>query len=399
MPRVRMTAKWVQSVKPRKGKQTDYYDDKTRMDGAYFGLRISQAGAKQWFVMYRKTGKLRRFKIGRYYNDDRQQRERPDHLPLSGARDAAAKKLAEIVDGDPAKEKANRKQAPTVAALVEDYIENYAKPKKKTWERDAQLLNNELVPEYGSVRVGDLDRWAVEDLLMEIAETRPVWSNRFLEVGRKAYNWGMTKREYHKHIEYNPFANQDRQPEVARDTVLKPRELKTVWRAYTELGNSAGLAFKLLLLTAQRRSEVLTMRWEDMEGDWWTIPAGFTKSGRSHRVPLTDTVTKLLGDQKESGWVFPSPRKSTGKPIVHLDKAHHAIREATGIDFRIHDLRRTVATNMAGPPLSVPRLHIAMLLNHAVPGVTGKHYDLYQYDDEKRAALEKWDKRLREIVT
>ncbi len=64
--------------------------------------------------------------------------------------------------------------------------------------------------------------------------------------------------------------------------------------------------------------------------------------------------------------------------------------------WRIHDLRRTMATQMRS--LGIDRLVVSKLLNHAESGIT-KTYDRYAADPEKAAAMERWADRLREIIS
>jgi hypothetical protein len=63
-------------------------------------------------------------------------------------------------------------------------------------------------------------------------------------------------------------------------------------------------------------------------------------------------------------------------------------------DVHRHDLRRTAATNMGAA--RVPRAHIGYVLNHTTTDAAAvtKVYDRYARDDEKRAALEAWARRL-----
>jgi integrase len=85
-------------------------------------------------------------------------------------------------------------------------------------------------------------------------------------------------------------------------------------------------------------------------------------------------------------FVFPGRRK--GQPITNPQKPLNRIKQQSGVDFRIHDLRRTCATNLGR--LKVPRLVVAKILNHVYRDVTGLHYDRYEYGDEKKIALSKW---------
>jgi integrase len=66
-------------------------------------------------------------------------------------------------------------------------------------------------------------------------------------------------------------------------------------------------------------------------------------------------------------------------------------------NWRMHDIRRTIATNMQR--LGTPEPVIEAVLNHAAVGVTRKHYALHRYDAEKRLALDGWAQRLDAVVT
>jgi integrase len=153
-----------------------------------------------------------------------------------------------------------------------------------------------------------------------------------------------------------------------------------------------------MLLTAQRRGEVLSLRWQDIDGTWWTIPAEFAKNGRSHRVPLSPEAVAILARLREGAegpWVFPSP--TADGPIENPQKAVQRLRTCANVrNLRLHDLRRTAASHMTG--MGISRLTVQKLLNHAERDVTAV-YDRHSYDPEKRTALEAWDRRLAEIVS
>jgi integrase len=157
-------------------------------------------------------------------------------------------------------------------------------------------------------------------------------------------------------------------------------------------------SFKLRLLTAQRGVEVLTMRWADLDGDWWTIPGDVAKNGSSHRVPLSKPAQAILAELRDaadgSRWVFPSP-KVAGKPIVNVQKAADRLVELAGVEFVPHDLRRTAASHMTS--MGVPRLVVSKILNHVERGVTAV-YDRHSYDEEKREALASWGDRVQQIT-
>jgi integrase len=150
---------------------------------------------------------------------------------------------------------------------------------------------------------------------------------------------------------------------------------------------------KLRLLTAQRGGEVAQMRWSDLDlqSSWWTIPAAHVKNKRAHRVPLTDRVKAIIEAQPRQGDAVFS---SAGSARDRAKKAPTAIARTLDLkDFRGHDLRRTASTRMG--EARIPRQHIAYVLNHAdgTPRAT-QVYDRYEHDNEKRIALEAWERAL-----
>jgi integrase len=148
------------------------------------------------------------------------------------------------------------------------------------------------------------------------------------------------------------------------------------------------------------------------------IPAEFSKNGLSHRVPLNPQAVSLLKDlqtwqekrlaevndgrakkhleaKKPSEWAFPS-RWYEGESLAWTRKATKRIREASGVDFRPHDLRRTAASLMTGTGTS--RVVVSKILNHVETGVTAV-YDRHSYDPEKRIALDAWGRQVEAILT
>jgi len=166
--------------------------------------------------------------------------------------------------------------------------------------------------------------------------------------------------------------------------------------------------FRLRLLTAQRGAEVRAKRWRDIDANWWTIPAEFSKNKLSHRVPLSPQAQRIIArvrsiteaqDEKagrtRSEWVFPDPADRT-RHVCEVQKLAQRVRRNSKVPYRAHDFRRTSASIMAG--MGVPRLVVAKILNHVESGVT-REYDRHSYDTEKQEALNAWGVRLSRIVS
>jgi integrase len=183
----------------------------------------------------------------------------------------------------------------------------------------------------------------------------------------------------------------------SRDRVLDDYEVKLMWAACDQLGEPFGAVFKLLLLTGQRRD---ARRSELGSGDAIALPGERTKNKRKHLVPLSDPAKDvLIGVWRIEGrYLFcttgRSPVSGWSRVKRRLDKIMIEIARRDDPKFaltawRIHDLRRTCETGMARLKV-LPDIR-DMVLNHisgAKPGVRAA-YDMYDYYDEKREALEK----------
>jgi integrase len=390
MPIVKLTARSVARLKPPDTGQIDYFDDS--LPG--FGLRVSAGGRRAWVLLYRHGTLKRRLTLGPY----------PD-LPLAAARDKARDHLREVAHGrDPAAEKAAGRKAETFEELALDYLERYAKKRKRSWRKDELALARDLLPRFATLKAKAISRRDINRLLDSIVDRgAPIQANRTFEILRRIFNWGI-ERDI---VAVNPCRG-IRAPgeERARDRVLSEDELRAVWNALAPEQDRIAAMFKLRLLTAQRGGEVATIRRRDLDlqGAWWTIPAEFSKNGLAHRVPLVPQAVEIIkatlgltAPEPKAGddaWLFPSP--ISDGPLVNDWKAVARIRKRSGVEFRPHDLRRTGASLMTG--MGISRLTVSKILNHAESSITAV-YDRHSYDAEKRQALEAWAVRLDQIVT
>ena len=347
--------------------------------------------------MFRVDGRLERLTIGPAGDAG---------LSLADARQQAKDALAAAAKGlNPAEEKRAGRKAETFAELAERYLEEYAKPNKRSWTRDKEILDRDVLPKIGRLRANKVTRADVRELLRGIvARGAPVMANRTFEVVRGVFNWAM--REEVAGITVNP-CTQMRPPggeEASRERALSDAEIMAFWTRLDDTGTTPAirLALRLILVTAQRKGEVACARWEEIDRDAavWTIPGDRSKNGLAHRVPLSPLALSVLDEAKrlagKSPFVFPSSMTNRAVAAGALNNAVHRSLKTLGVAaFTPHDLRRTAATQMAS--MGIPRLTVGKVLNHVEPGVTSI-YDRYAYDLEKRQALDAWARRLAEIV-
>jgi integrase len=144
-------------------------------------------------------------------------------------------------------------------------------------------------------------------------------------------------------------------------------------------------AFKLLIETGARRSEVLRARWEDIdfEQGLWRIPS--PKAGRPQVQPLLDSTLALLSNLQRTTSPYVIAGRFPDRPRSDLKKAWERIREAAGVqDIRVHDLRRTFGLRVA----KAAGLHAASkLLRHTTVRETERVYAPLGIDDLRSALM------------
>ena len=380
-----LTSRKVASLKPPESGQVDVFDERT----PGFGVRITPSGRKSFVCFYRVGGKLRRWTIGSC-----------DSLSLAEARARAKKARALAHEGqDPAAEKAEQRRSDDFAGLVERFFEDRAREiKPRTLYEWKRLAARELVPRFGRAKPGDIKRADVKTMMKDIADRAPVVANRAFELTRAIYRWAIREEL----VESSPCLGLKRYtPEKSRERVLASDELRAVWSVLDDQHTVTAGVVKLILLTAVRKGEALAARWVDIDAveRLWVIPQ--TKADRPHRLPLSSEALEVVASMREATghtpYVFAGP---LDKPMVSVDRAVDCIRQSSGTkDWTLHDLRRTVATELA--KMRVPRDVRDRILNH-VDGegaASTRVYDRYDRLDEMRSSLDAWAHRLNAIVS
>ncbi len=399
MPKkIQFNEKKIQSLKPGT-KRIQLFDD-----GQHgLALRITPDGVKSFSVVYKFAGRMRRLTLGKY-----------PAVSIADARKRARKALTDVEAGvDPMAKKIEIRQAGTVEELSEVYMTEHSKPRKKSWPDDQRMFDAYVLASLKHVKASAVTIDDVEALLESIAKRAPVQANRVRALMRHMYTWALSIRKHRKAfaLTANPCAYVPRlTDERARDRVYSDDELKLLWKAFGNVG-MVGDLFKLQLLTAVRKGELVKMEWHeiDLDNAIWTQPGEKTKNRNVHVVPLSAEAVRILErlrkeqselkneSKKKSRFVFYSSR--TGAvAMTWLHKAALRVRNESKVeDFEAHDLRRTAATRLAQAGIGDNALK--MILNHSLgKDITGV-YNQHKYFDERKQALEAWSKKLMVIVS
>ena len=381
MPTVELTDRWLRYHKV--AQRTDFFDDGLRT----FGVRISPSGRKVWFVLYSVRGerRKRRLVLGRY--------------PARGLAEAreAARAAIQVVEkgGDP--KLVAEVGGITFGELAAEYMARHARPKKRSADRDQQILDNELLPPWQEMPAAAIRKREVVALLDAIVDRgSPIQANRTRQLLSTMFRFGI-KRDL---VEINPVVGTDAPaPERPKSRYLSDDEIRALWRGTANMHGSIRDALRTILLTAQRPGEVAGMVRPEVDDGVWTIPTARHKGKRDHAVPLVGTAAELVA-MGGSPAIFPSNDfRRRGEAIQRASLSYALLHLRRGLHWpptTPHDLRRTAATQMGR--LGVSRFVLGRLLGHSDGSVTGV-YDRWEYLGEKRAALELWDRHVRSLVS
>jgi integrase len=324
---------------PDKGKREYYYDTKTQ------GLAICVTSTKKkTFFVYRKIdGRPERIKLERFPG-----------MTIEQARGRANEINAAIArEENPAQIRRAQKEELTLGELFSKYLELYAEIHKTSWKEDERQFNCYL-SSWKNRRLSLIRKTDVQKLHQEVGnKSGPYAANRLLALLSSLFNQAKTLELWDK---TNPAIGITKFKEKSRSRFLQADELPRFFTALAEEQNEHARDYILLsLLTGARKSNVLAMRWEqiNLELGLWNIPK--TKNGDSVTIPLVPQALEILKNKyltKEKEWVFPSNSKSGH--LADPKKPWQRILKNAGIqDLRIHDLRRSLGSWQASTGASL----------------------------------------------
>jgi integrase len=353
-----------------------------------FGLKVTPKGRKVFVVLYRTGGagsKLRKYTIGPY-----------GRVTLHQARVAAQKVFAARLEGrDLAAEKREAKRrivADQVKDLLEAYIAQHVAQTRCAYEISRLLRREVSIPWIGR-SIHEIAKRDVVELVTAINRRgSPSTANKTLKVLKTFMRWCVGRAVLDRSAaEDVPFPARM----VARDKVVSDQELAQIILAARRLEDPYSGIVELLALTGQRRQEVAGMMWSevDVPKRVWTLPKSRTKNAKEHLVHLSDQSISVLkrvldGADAKSAFVFSA---LGSKPFGQFSKAKLQIDKLSGVtDWRLHDLRRTCVSGMAGLGVAP---HVAdKILNHQSGTISGVAavYQRHEFLAERKDALERW---------
>ena len=402
MPRILWNASQITAAK------TPVQSDEGRTTYSFIGVRNLQLdafpdGRRIWRVRYRLHRAGKRVDRAMTLGDLKS-------VPPGRAR-AMLTDIEQAVnaDRDPWLEEQQARLSPvshgSFSDLVLEWIEKHSQVHKRSWRQDVDLHRLHIATRaLGGKPAANVGRQDIIAALEEIAANAGgPQANRVQALISAVFSWAVDEGK----CETSPaFRIRKRAKEQPRSPTINDETLRLMWSAWSELPPDIGDVLRLLLMTGQRCSEVCGMSVQELHPaeKLWVLPSdrGRTKNELAHSVPLSPTawgIVELAHTRVLGGYIFPA-RGADGAMSRHTPSHRFAdVAKSLGIEnFRLHDLRHAVKTYMRS--MGVPA-DIADRVQGQVSGLkrgVGWRYDHHEYVDEKRRALELWERRLLAIV-
>jgi integrase len=362
-------------------------------DSGAQGLRVQvqPSGHKSYIMRYRLLGKPQKLTLG------------PVVIGLAAARKLAAEAVFELSQGrDPAAGKRAIKAEKLRAALaVEDTFfsvsERFLKiegPKLRSVNVRRQQLERLIYPQIGARPIHEIKRSEVVRLLDHVEEqSGPAMAQAVLSIVRRTMSWYAARSDDFRSPVVRGMGRVNAK-ERARERTLNDDELRRVWKAAAGFEGPEGHFIHFLLLTGARRNEAAGLRFDELSGSDWLLPARRNKVKTDLLRPLSVAAMEVIArvPRISDTYVF-----STGaRPLDGFSRFKRRLDVASGVsDWHLHDLRRTARSLMSR--VGVRAEDAEQVLGHALPGIQAT-YNKHDFYLEKKRALEALAGAIEQIV-
>jgi integrase len=378
-----------------KAKRRGYYGD-----GGGLFLQVSASGSKSWVFRFKEAGKLREMGLGAIHT-----------IGLAEARDKARECRRLRLDGiDPIEaRKVARSQARLAAATAttfKDCAERYIASHGAGWRSPMHAaqwpgtLGRYVYPVFGSLPVQAVD----VGLVLKALE--PIWTEKPETAGRvrgriesvldwataRGYRQGENPARWRGHLE-NLLPGKSKLRRVKHHAALPYGEIGDFIAQLKQQEGVATRALEFTILTAARTGEVIGASWPEINSAerLWIVPAGRMKSGKEHRVPLSDATLAILEHMqaiRQGDFVFPGGKAR--RPISNMAMMMTLRRMGRG-DLTVHGFRSSFR-DWAAERTDFPNEVAEMALAHAVSGKVEAAYRRGDLFEKRRQLMDAWSR-------
>jgi len=250
-----------------------------------------------------------------------------------------------------------------------------------------RIFERHFLPKLGDKVLGEISRGEIKEIVDRISRKHKIAACNAHRGFSAFLSWCLDRGLIENHVLRGSKLPAPYRP---RERTLNNEELIAVWKVCDHLPQIWKTYFRMLIATGQRRIEVAGMHWDEIniKLNTWTLPAHRTKNRHLHIVPISPLMLSVLQEAPgKSGFVFPSPLNHK-QPLRCFGRPTEQLRSKAGVTaFRLHDLRRSVASIMG--QIDVAPHVIEAILNHKSGVISGiaAIYNKYGYEREKAQAL------------
>jgi integrase len=355
-------------------------------------VQVTPTGHKSFVLRYRFAGRPQKLTLG------------PVMIGLAAARKLAAEAIFTLSQGgDPGAQKREARAEKQRAALaVEDTFYSVAEkfmkiegPRLRSMNVRQQQLERLIYPQIGARPIHEIKRSEVVRLLDHVEEhSGPAMAQAVLSIIRRTMGWYATRSDDFRSPIVRGMGRVNAAERV-RERVLNDPEIRRVWEAANGFEGPEGQFIKFLLATGCRRSEAAGLRFDELSGSDWLLPASRNKVKKDLLRPLSALALDIIAKTPRISdeFVF-----STGeRPLDGFSRFKRRLDEASGVTgWRLHDCRRTARSLLARAGVATEVAERA--LGHLPPTLEAT-YNRYKYVAEMRHAFEALASLLQRIIT
>jgi integrase len=362
---------------------------------------------KSWLFRYMKDGRARQMGLGSV-----------ETFSLKEARQRARLQRQLLADGiDPLAARQRARDAERIeaarAVTFQDAAQRYIETHQAGWksrkhsEQWGNTLSTYAFPTIGSLPVAAIDTALVMKVLQQPVRvgkaTTPLWNAKTETASRvrgrveRVLDWarvqGMRQGEnparWKAHLD-KLLPARTKVAKVKHQAAMSWREVPTFMGELRANAAISARALEFIVLTATRTGETIGARWEEIDLDekLWTIPGERTKSGREHRVPLSDRAIQILKalPRVSGGFVFPGARANQTLSNMAALELLRGMRPG----LTVHGFRSSFR-DWCAEATNFPREIAEAALGHVLGNKVEAAYQRGDLLEKRRRLMQAWD--------
>ncbi len=357
----------------------------TDYPGVYFIMGISKTSntpERIYYINYRRAGKRIEEKAGRQFQDNMTPAKANNirSLRIEGKQISNSEKRKRDTNINIVKNKW------TLNKLWNEFYYNKSEAGLKSLYIDEYRYNKYYAEKFGELEPKEIKTQSLDKLKINISKSlKPETVRQILTLIQRIINFGI-KKQLITHVNFiidKPKVNNQKTEMLNQNQLEKLLEILD-----TEPNQTIANIMKMALFTGCRKSEILSLKWDDVDFDNSFIYLRDPKSGRDEKIPLNSTARKIIESQRfaKSQYVFPGPK---GERYLDIRHTVNCIKKKADLpdDFRpLHGLRHVYASMLASSG-QVDMYTLQKLLTHKSPQMTQRYAHLRDETLKKASEL------------